>query len=67
MTAFEENSPSEKKRICLTTESHNIDKITLKWFQITRTANVLVSGPMIQAKAISFAQTIGESEFKASN
>ena len=29
--------------------------------------NIPVSGPMIQAKAISFAQTIGKSEFKASN
>ena len=38
-----------------------------KWFQRTRTANIPVSGPMIQAKAISFAQTIGKSEFKASN
>ena len=32
-----------------------------------RTSNIPVSGPMIQAKAISFAQTIRKSEFKASN
>ena len=60
MTAFEENSPSEKKKVCLTTEHHNIDEMTWKWFQRTRTANVPVSGPMIQAKAIWFAETIGK-------
>ena len=53
MTAFEENSPSEKKRICPTTEHHNIDEMTWKWFQRTRTVTIPVSGPMIQAKAIS--------------
>ena len=46
MTSFEENFPSEKKRICLTTEHHNIDEMTWKWFQGTRTANIPVSGPM---------------------
>ena len=45
MTASEESSPSEKKRICLTTEHHNIDEMTWKWFQTTRTANIPVSGP----------------------
>ena len=67
MTSFEENSPMEKKRICLTTKHHSIDEMKWKWFQRTRTASIPVYGSMIQANAISFVQTIGQSEFKASN
>ena len=44
-----------------------LDKAVLEWFSKVRNQNVPVSGPMIQAKALEFAEELGIESFKASN
>ena len=45
----------------------DVNSVTWQWFQKTRSASISVSGPMIQKKALHFAEQLGKNNFKASN
>ena len=64
MTAFEENAPSDRKRL---RPVDDVDDMTWKWFRQARGHNVPVCGPMLQEKSWAFAATCGKDDFKASN
>jgi len=66
MTAYEENAPSDRKRLKVAGDME-IDEMTWKWFEAARAAGVPVAGPMLQEKARSFAIALGKPDFKASN
>lgn len=44
----------------------DLDELVWKWFQKIRSANIPVSGPMIQQKALEYAKLINLEDFKAS-
>ena len=65
--AFEENAPTDRKRLKVSNDLQAVDDLTWKWFQQARAKNLPVSGPMIQEKAKEFAEGLGKTDFKASN
>ena len=69
MEAFEENQPSDKKRLCTGANSsyEKIDAATWHWFNHSRSLNQPVSGPFIQQKALDYAKHQNVPDFKASN
>ena len=44
-----------------------MDKTVYEWFQQKRAQNIPLSGPLIQEKALETANSLGISDFKASN
>ena len=67
MTAFEENAPAAKKRISTPCQYSDIDQLTWEWLKHARALKIPVSGPFVQEKAISFAASLGLTDFKGSN
>ncbi|XP_064633669.1 tigger transposable element-derived protein 6-like [Lineus longissimus] len=67
LDAYEENAPTERKRLKVSSELQGVDDLTWKWFQQARSHSLPVSGPMIQEKARQFALGLDKKDFKASN
>ena len=68
LEAYECNDSPSKKRICFREDSHvEVDKTVYEWFQQKRAQNIPLSGPLIQEKALETANSLGISDFKASN
>ena len=67
MSAYEENSNSDRKRLHNSNLLEKIDDMTWQWFQTVRANNLPVSGPLLQEKALVFAASLNNSDFKASN
>ena len=66
MAAFEENASNDRKRLHGSGMQEKIDDMTWQWFQTVRASNLPVSGPLLQEKALTFATSLGLSDFKAS-
>ena len=45
----------------------DVNECVLKWFKQMRDKNISISGPLIQAKADVFANSLGMNDFKASS
>ena len=58
------SSGLRKRKRCAVNE--DINDTVFKWFQKARAKSVPLSGPLIQAQALSVAEKLGKSEFKAS-
>lgn len=64
MNAFEENAPAAKRRISTPCQYSDLDQLTWEWFKRARALRIPLSGPSVQEKAISFAASLGHTEFK---
>lgn len=64
---FEENADSSKKRFNNSCKFDDLNKLVWHWFQEACVRNLVVNGPIIQEKSLSFANELGISDFKASN
>ena len=68
LTAFEENGPKDRKRVCTKGSHEEMNIKVWEWFQQARAANIPISGPLLQSeKALKFAKDLDITEFKASN
>ena len=67
LAAYEDNLPNDRKRIKTFQFEEDIDLLTFRWFQRARSLNLPISGPLIQEKALSFANSLKKTDFKASN
>ncbi|XP_065837915.1 tigger transposable element-derived protein 4-like [Oscarella lobularis] len=64
---FERNGNLKRKRLCVTGEFDDVDQLTWTWFELARSKNTPVSGPMIQEQARKFAVRLDKPQFSASN
>lgn len=64
--AYDNHAPGDRKRtkIC---KFDDVDTKVWQWFMSARSANLAISGPLIQEKAITVANELGLTDFKASN
>ena len=62
----EENYNLNVKRLKRST-NEDVNELTWQWFVTTRSKNIIVSGPIIQAKGLELASQQNLPEFKASN
>lgn len=44
-----------------------VNTALIKWFESARKENLCVSGPILQQRALSFAEKLGDQNFKASS
>lgn len=65
-TEWEQNSSKSKVRIGYSCKYGDVNDLTFKWFEQARGKNVPISGPLICEKAVSIAESLGISDFKAS-
>ena len=65
LAAYEDNLPNDRKRIKTFQFEEDIDLLTFRWFQRARSLNLPISGPLIQEKALSFANSLKKTDFKA--
>ena len=61
------NSISSTKRVCYRNCQTNIYDLMWRWFQLARSKNTPISGPMIQEQARMYAKDLQLTDFKASN
>ena len=64
---YAENGVGERKRKVFKTGNEDINSLMWEWFQKARSVSIPVSGPMLQEKALMFAEQLGKTDFKASN
>ena len=64
---FESNMDIDRKRKRHKSVHSDLNSVTWDWFLKCRSMNIPVSGPMLQEKALKFAQDLDKTEFKASN
>ncbi|XP_032220860.2 tigger transposable element-derived protein 4 [Nematostella vectensis] len=64
--AFEQNSNSEKRRF-VSAPNDRINDAIWEWFTRCQAMNIPVASPMIQARALKYAEMFGIGDFKASN
>ena len=64
---YENNASGNKKRFDNVCKFDKVNTLIWEWFQKAREQNYPLSGPIVQAKATEFAQTLGVVDFKASN
>ena len=63
---FEKNGSS--KRLSIRSSPHmKLEQSLIKWIRVVRDKNIALSGPMVQEKAIEFAQLLNIQDFLASN
>lgn len=66
MSLGEENfNPNAKRRKKSTNE--DVNKLTWQWFVSARSKNMVITGPLLQAKALEIAKELDIETFKASN
>lgn len=58
------NSGRKRMRLCM---HEDLDKAVLKWIHVVRDKNIPLSGSMVKEKALFYAQSLGHSNFQASN
>ena len=61
------NCSKDRKRKVKEGEHEEVNQICFKFLEALRAKNIPVSGPSIQTKAKSIAESFGDSEFQASN
>jgi hypothetical protein len=66
LKAWEENCSNERKRKLRRTDKENVNAVTLPFF-LKCGMNILVIGPMLQAKARQTAQRLHVENFQASD
>ncbi|XP_038077439.1 tigger transposable element-derived protein 4-like [Patiria miniata] len=49
------------------TGNEAVNRVVYEWFRIAKSKNLPLTGPIIQAKALSFAEQLGNTTFTASN
>ena len=64
---YDNNQPSDRKRQRKLTGNEDINTLVWKWFQDATARRINVSGPLINEKALKFAEDLGIASFKASN
>lgn len=64
---FADNVSCKRKRFNSGSKFAELNTLVLKWFEQARAKNLPLSGPIIQEKALQFAQQLQLTEFKASN
>ena len=64
---YEENTTSKCKRHDTGSKYGELNDLVYQWFKQARAKNIPLSGPIIQEKALEFAQNLDLMEFKASN
>lgn len=64
---WQSNFAATRKRSIRNIEYEDVDKLSIKFFEICRSKNIPITGPMIQTKAKTIADALGFSEFVASN
>lgn len=64
---YREGGNADQKRKFPKTEGLAVDQVVFNWFCKARNKHLPISGPIIQAKALEVAQSLGLSDFKASN
>ena len=58
LDAYKANADSSRKRLCYCGEYDDIDEITWHWFELARSQNIPISGPMIQEQAREYAKEL---------
>jgi len=64
---YENNVPLNTRRRRYFTGNEEINDLTLDWFKDAVTRGIKVTGPLLQTKALEYAQEVGKVEFKASH
>ncbi|XP_070560224.1 tigger transposable element-derived protein 4-like [Ptychodera flava] len=64
---FEANADANRQRLNHSAKFHDVNALTWDWFQQARAKNIPISGPLLQEKALSFANSLQIHDFKASN
>ena len=64
---YEETTTSKRKRHDTGSKYGELNELVYQWFKQARAKNIPLSGPIIQEKALEFAQNLDLMEFKASN
>ena len=64
---LEDNQPSEWKRKLRFTDNDEINKLTWEWFKDVVARHLPVTEPMVQERALMFAQQLNIDTFKGSN
>ena len=62
--AYEDNLPNDRKRVRIFQCEEDIDSLTFQWFQKAQSLNLLISGPLIRGKTLSFANLSGKMALK---
>ena len=65
--AYEGGLYADKRKKMKQSTFPDLDKALSEWFRKVRGMNIPVSGPILQEKALYFAQELGYESFKASN
>lgn len=60
----EVNNPCVVKR---NKPKKKVNTALIKWFEASRKANLPISGPILQQKALDFSRKLGDENFKASS
>jgi hypothetical protein len=56
-----------RKRLNVRISNSAVDDGVWRWFKVARSANIPVSGPLLQEKTLQFATALKLNDFKASN
>ena len=67
LSDYESNVASDRKRKCRKTGNEEINRKCWEWFCEASSRRIVITGHLIQQKALEFAKTEGNTEFKASN
>ena len=64
---YKRTGDGNKCRVVCQTKYGRINNLLWQWFSQARAKNILLSGPILQEKAIAFALELGIDDFKGSN
>ncbi|XP_047138885.1 tigger transposable element-derived protein 4-like [Hydra vulgaris] len=67
LTSLEKNGSKSKRKKLRSGNFKNVDKAIYTWFVAKRSQQVPIDGTILKEKAIKFAETLGELDFKASD
>ena len=62
LEVYESNPRNERKRLCHRSPQEELNVLMWEWFQKAGSIGILVSGPKLQEKALSFAKNLGIKE-----
>lgn len=66
MSQGEDNTNPHAKRLKKST-NEDVNELTWQWFVSARSKNMIITGPLLQAKALAIAKELDIKSFKASN